>query len=132
MSARRKVTRGRAALWLAALVPPLAWLGQGTLGWYLAGHACPREGAAISLGGARGAIIALTIGGLIASLTALLSLSRGAWARLGPGEERKPATAIERRRFVATAAVVASATLALGLVLAGLPALVINACGDAR
>jgi hypothetical protein len=117
-------------VWAAAAAPPLVWMAQGVIGWYLTGRAC-RSAGALSLGAARVAIVAITALAMAASVTVLIAVLRGRWPRRAPDEAQLPAAAAERRRFVAALAVVASITLTLGLALAVLPAIVLHGCGGA-
>lgn len=116
-------------LWAAALLPPALWAAQGTLGWYVGGHAC----AALEPGWSPRLIrpvLQLSTVVAAAVVAALLLLARRHQRLAEDAGTASPSR--ERTRFVAMLAAVAGVTLLLGLVLAGLPAVVVHTCGQAR
>jgi len=114
--------------WVAALLPPAVWGLQGAVGWYLGGHGC----AALQPGWSPRVIrIAAQL------LTAVVAVAVGmmlllAWRRRQAVEATPTSAAGERTLFVATLATVAGITLLLGVVLAGLPSVMVQTCGQAR
>jgi hypothetical protein len=118
---------------LAAALPPLAWAAQECAGWFVAERACPAAAHSLSLSAARVAIGAISLAALAVSLIGL-ARARRLWRALttGVGEGAVVTPAGERVRFVVTLALVTSATLTLGMALAGLPALFIHHCGVIR
>jgi hypothetical protein len=122
--------RGRPG-WRAIAAPPIAWLAQGAIGWFIAAHTCAESTRRISPAFARvsiGAItaIAVAVWGLLAS--------RCAWQARSIAVESGPAptATVERIRFVGVFGLVVCISLTLGLALAGLPALLVKGCGEAR
>jgi hypothetical protein len=113
----------RRRLWLAVSIPPAAWAVQGLLGWFIASHACPGTSKPWSLGAARIAIIVVTVLALATSIPALISSARRYRA-----QEQQP----ERVHYLSMVGLVVGAALTLGLLLAGLPAIVVHACGEMR
>jgi hypothetical protein len=123
----------RARIWWAAAVPPVLWMAQGAIGWFIAAHACPSSSEPMSLGTARLAIGAITLAALGISIVGLVRARQT--RRSLSDDEGHPAVvsaAAERRRFVATVGLVVCITLTLGLLLAGLPALFVHGCGEIR
>ncbi len=119
----------RRAVWVALLAPAAFWMLQGTLGWLIATRACPSSGGSLSLGQARlliGFITALTLAGTV---TAVLF----AWRGLGRSDDELSGdTPRDRTRFLARMTLVIGLTMALGLCLAGLPSVILDACSDNR
>jgi hypothetical protein len=119
--------------WRALIAPPVAWVAQGTIGWFIAAHTCAQVTRRISPAAARmwiGAItliaIAISVGGLLAS--------RHLWRMPAVATESGPvpAAVTERIRFVGMVGLVVCITVTLGLVLAGFPMLLVTGCGEAR
>jgi hypothetical protein len=118
----------RRAVWVALLAPAAFWMLQGTLGWLIAARACPRSGGTLSLGQARlliGFITALTLAGTV---TAVLF----AWRALGRSDDDLHDEPRDRTRFLARMTLVIGLTMALGLCLAGLPSVILDACTESR
>jgi|GEM_PF-6536359 len=130
MSARDATTAGPSrALWAAALLPPALWGAQGTIGWFMGGHGCPALEPGWSPRVIRVVLQVLTVVSA-AVVAGLLLLAR---RRRNDAEEvGTRSTAAEQTHFVATLAAVAGLTLLLGLVLAGLPSVVVHTCGQGR
>lgn len=108
-------------VWWAAAAPPLLWMAQGALGWFIAAHACPPSAEPLSVGAARTAVALITLGALVVSVVGLVAAAR-VWRT----------EKLERVHFVSMLALVVCVTLTLGLVLAGLPSLVLSHCGETR
>jgi hypothetical protein len=108
---------------------------QGAAAWYVTGRACPAAAPPLSLSAARVLIVAITIAALIGSVGALLAATRG-WRSVAKETSGGVTTVhpplAEHRRFAAMLASVVGVALTLGLLMAGLPALVFRACGEAR
>ena len=121
-----KPSRG---LWAAVLLPPALWGVQGMLGWYIGGHGCPALEPGWSPRVIRVVVQFMTVAS-IAVVAAMLWLARRRRQEVD-GEQAQSAAA-ERARFVATLAIIAGITLLLGVVLAGLPSVVVQTCGQAR
>jgi len=127
MSASAKTSKPSRALWAALLLPPVLWMAQEAMGWFLGGESCPAAGAAWSARTVRVVVQVLTAVSLVVVASSLALAHRHRQATL-PGA----GAATERARFVATLAMVAGVTLLLGLSLAGLPAVMVQTCGQAR
>lgn len=138
MSAPQEEVRSRIGHgpWIVAALTALVWMAQGTASWYVVGHACPAGERQWSLGVARGLVVALTLAALAVSITGIvraLRVLRGTRG-LPPGKQfpTLSETLAEQKRFTAMLALLAGAALTLGLLFAGLPALVIRVCGETR
>lgn len=123
------------ARWLWLALAPICWMAQGAAAWYVTGRACPAAAPPLSLGTARVLIVAITLAALVGSVGALTAATQG-WKTV-EGETTGAASVarspvLERRRFAAMVAFVVGISLTLGLLMAGLPALVLHACGEAR
>jgi hypothetical protein len=126
MAAHRK-------LWLAAAAPPVAWMAQGAIGWFLTAEACPPSLGPLSFGGARTAVAIITAVALAISIAGFVAARRQWRALTTPaGESREATTTSERVRFVAMLGLLVCVTLTLGLCMAGLPSLVLQRCGETR
>ena len=108
-------------IWWAAAAPPVLWMAQGALGWFIASHACPQSTQPMSVGAARLAIGLITLGALGVCVAGLIAAAR-VWRT----------EKLERVHFVAMLALVVCVTLTLGLCLAGLPAVMLQQCGETR
>jgi heme/copper-type cytochrome/quinol oxidase subunit 2 len=110
-------------LTLAVALPPVVWAGQGLFGWFVASHACPGTAQPWSLTTARWLVVAATILGLGVSVPGLAAAFRRREGKNGDGE---------RVHYLSMTGLLVGATLTLGLILAGLPALMLSACGEMR
>jgi len=121
------------ALWAAVLVPPALWAAQGTLGWYVGGQSCAGLEPGWSPRLVRVVLQLMTVLaiGVVGALLVVARRRRRDAAGAEIGAETGGAAA-ERARFVATLAIVAGVTLLLGVVLAGLPSVMVQTCGQAR
>jgi hypothetical protein len=122
--------------WLLAALTALVWMAQGAASWYVVGHACPSGERQWSLGVARAVVLALTVAALAIAITAIARSVRTlrATAPLPEGKQfpSLAETMAEQKRFTAMVALLAGAALTLGIVFAGLSALVIRVCGEMR
>jgi uncharacterized membrane protein YhaH (DUF805 family) len=109
------------SLWLAVSIPPVVWGLQGTLGWFVASHACPGTSQPWSLGAARWIVVIGTVIALAVSVAALNASLR-----------RYRDEQAEKIHYLSMVGLLVGATLTLGLVFAGLPALMIGHCGEMR
>jgi hypothetical protein len=120
--------------WILAAATALVWMAQGSVSWYVVGHACPSGQRQWSLGVARGIVLALTAAALAIAITAIVRSVRTlrATAPLPEGKQfpTLAETMAEQKRFTAMVALLAGAALTLGIVFAGLAAVVIRACGE--
>jgi hypothetical protein len=119
--------------WRAMVAPPIAWLAQGTIGWFIAAHTCADETRRIAPATARALIGAITLVAIAIAVWGLLA-SRHVWRAPSVATESGPvpAAVAERVRFVGMLGLVICITLTLGLALAGFPALLVKGCGEAR
>jgi uncharacterized membrane protein YhaH (DUF805 family) len=113
----------RKRLTLALALPPLVWSAQGLFGWFAASHACPGTAQPWSLTTARWLVVAATVISLAVSIPAL---------RTALKPLRAHDVLPEHIHYLSMLAVAVGATLTLGVVLAGLPALLLRVCGVAR
>jgi len=138
MSERDEKLRSRVGHgpWVLAALTALVWMAQGAASWYVVGHACPSGERQWSLGVARGIVLALTVGALAIAITAIAKSVRTlrTTAPLPEGKQfpTLAETMAEQKRFTAMVALLAGAALTLGIVFAGLSALVIRVCGEMR
>jgi len=138
MTEREEKVRARAGHgpWVLAALTALVWMAQGTASWYVLGHACPPAERQWSLGVARGLVLALTVAALAISIGAIVRAVRTLLSTEPIPEGRQhptlSETLAEQKRFTAMLALLAGAALTLGLVFAGLSALVIRVCGETR
>jgi hypothetical protein len=112
----------RTRLRLAVLAPPIFWAAQGLFGWFVASHACPGTSQPWSLGAARWAVAIATLIALAVSVPALTFAAR----QFAGGNDD------ERLHYLSMAGLLVGAALTLGLLYAGLPALVLSTCGEMR
>jgi hypothetical protein len=138
MSARDEELRSSAGHgpWILASLTALVWMAQGSASWYVVGHACPSGERQWSLSAARGVVLALTVVALAIAITAIARAVRTlrTTAPLPEGKQFPTLgeTMAEQKRFTAMMTLLAGATLTLGIVFAGLSALVIRVCGEMR
>lgn len=122
--------------WILAALTALVWMAQGSASWYVVGHACPSAERQWSLGVARGVVVALTVAALAISIGAIVRAVRTLLSTepLPEGGQHPTLaeTMTEQKRFTAMLALLAGAALTLGLLFAGLSALVIRVCGETR
>jgi hypothetical protein len=122
--------------WILAALTPLVWMAQGSASWYVVGHACPGGERQWSLGAARGLVLALTVAALAIAGVAIVRSVRTLRSTAPPTEGKQfptlAETMTEQKRFTAMVGLVAGAALTLGLLFAGLSAVVIRVCGETR
>ncbi len=122
--------------WILAALTALVWMAQGSVSWYVVGHACPSAERQWSLGVARGIVLAMTAGALAIAVGAIVRSVRTlrATAPLPEGKQfpTLAETMAEQKRFTAMLALLAGAALTIGIVFAGLSAIVIRVCGEVR
>jgi hypothetical protein len=116
--------------WIPLALAPLAWMAQGATGWYLAGRACPAAAPPLAFANVRALVAVITLVSLACTVGAGVSAGRTLWMLAGP--ESPSGGRAERSRFPAMLGLLVSATLTLGLVLAGLPVAFLHVCGEAR
>ncbi len=116
--------------WLA--LAPLCWMVQGAAAWYVTGRACPAAAPPLSLAAARGLVVAITLAAMVGSVGALVAADRARRNEQARAGVRAAAEVVERKRFIALAGLVVGVALTLGLLMSGLPAIVLHACGAAR
>lgn len=138
MSERDEKVRSRAGHgpWILAGLTAVIWMFQGSASWYVVGHACPSGQQQWSLAVARGIVLALTVAALAVSVLGVVRSVRTLRTTPSvPEGEQHPtlaATMDEQKRFTAMVGLVAGAALTLGLVFAGLSAIVLHICGENR
>jgi hypothetical protein len=113
----------RTRLTLTVALPPLVWAAQGLFGWFVASHACPGTGQPWSLSTARWLVAAATLLALAVSMPGLAVA-----VRRGNGGNGDP----EQVHYLSMVGLLVGASLTLGVLLAGLPALMLTACGETR
>ncbi len=122
--------------WILAALTALVWMAQGSVSWYVVGHACPSAERQWPLSVARGIVLALTVAALAVAVGAIVRSVRTlrSTAPLPEGKQfpTLAETMAEQKRFTAMVALLAGAALTVGIVLAGLSAIVIRVCGEAR
>lgn len=121
-----------ARLWVGMLLAPVSWLVMELFGYYLAARSCePAHGIPMS-GTAYPQTVQALLGlvFVVASVIGLLT-ALGNWRALRQSGGAEPPE-YGRARFMAFGGVLVSALFLLGIVLFGLPALIVNACSQAR
>ena len=129
------MTATRRLAWIWFVLTPICWMAQGAAAWYVTGRACPAAAPPLSFAAARWLIVLFTAAALTSSVGALTAAGRILRHPDGAVEgERGAVRSIpdERRRFAAMSGMVIGVTLTLGLLLAGLPAVVLHACAEPR
>jgi hypothetical protein len=111
-------------LWAAVLLPPVFWALQLSFGWFVEAHACPGASRPWSLAAARWAVGAATVAALAVTIWGL-----GVAVRHWKG---RGAEDVERARHLSMAGLVVGVSLTLGVLLAGLPSLILRGCGEVR
>lgn len=138
MSARQHEIRSRIGHgpWILAALTAVVWMAQGSASWYVVGHACPSGEQQWSLRVARGVVLALTVAALAVSGFGIVRSVRTLRATEPIPEGKQfptlAETMTEQKRFTAMVTLLAGAALTLGIVFAGLSAIVIRACGEMR
>ena len=121
---------------MKAALTALVWMAQGAVAWFLIGHACPSGERQWRLVVARWIVVGVTVVALAVSVRTIVRAGRTLRATQPlPEDHQHPTlaeTMSEQKRFTAMVGMVAGAALTLGLVLAGLSALVIRVCGETR
>jgi hypothetical protein len=124
MAAHRSRDASSIGSWLPLAAPPVVWAVQGGTGWFIASRVCRHLAPSSPV--ARWLLAGVTL----AALGVILWSGAASAVRWhDPLEDGETA---ERRRFVDFAAMLVSAALAVGVVLAGLPLLFAAMCGEAR
>jgi len=113
----------RSRLTVAIAVPPTVFAVLELFGWFAAAHGCPGTMQPWSFTAARWMVIVAAVIAIVASAPGLLSSTRT--LRHGNGDP-------ERTHYLSMFALLVSATLTLGLLWFGLPALILNHCGEMR
>src|SRR5438874_6825454 len=107
----------RKRLGLAITIPPVLWAAQGLFGWFVASHACPGTSRPWSYAAARSAVVIATVLALAVTIAALSVIIRH--GRSVPrGADGEPV------RYLSMVGLVVGCFLTLGLIFAGLSALV--------
>lgn len=116
----------------AVIAPPLAWAAQGLLGWYFAARACRTGGPGwgpLSSGGVRLLLLTVSVAAFAVTVAALAAARRD-MRRLA---QKTPGTPLgESAGYLATVGVLIGTALAIGIFWAGLPALLVDVCGEMR
>jgi hypothetical protein len=113
---------------LILLAVPLAWAAQGLFGWYVASTVCRTTPATAAFPGLGRALIAgATVVALAVSLVALRA-ALGLRAR----ESATHSLEDERREYLVHATLLVATALSFGLLLAGLPTILVRVCGETR
>jgi hypothetical protein len=119
-------------IWRAVAAAIILWALQEMFGWYVAAHACPTATGPLKLATARVLIEVVTLLALAAAVTGLVTAGR-LWRRVRAADSGGPVPpSPERARFMAMLGLLTCVTIALGIVMAGLPALFVRTCGEMR
>jgi hypothetical protein len=125
---------GLKRLWAGVLIAPSAWVLAEGLGYYLASRSCePRNGGVPLRGTAHPAVTqaALSIVLILAAAAGLL-IAVGNWRGIQPQPSRGDATQWGRAHFMSFAGVLVSVLFIGGIVLFGIPSVLVDACRQAQ
>jgi hypothetical protein len=123
-----------AGTWFSVIAPPLAWATQGLFGWFVSGAGC-RDGRSywgVSLSTLTTAAIVVSVIALAVAVAGIVLGYRG-WTA---AEDRRPDLNVingrTRAAYLAASGVLISGMFAVGIVWAGLGAILVNPCGQTR
>lgn len=120
------------ATWFAVLAPPLAWLAQLNLGWWIEAWSCGNDKGGYAWTGGGGAQWLQFGISVIALAVALLALVIGISKWRASASSGITADTSARPDFMAAIAVFMSAVFAVAIVWAGLATLLLPVCVTAR
>jgi hypothetical protein len=126
-----------ARIWYGLLAPPLAWMIQSSIAWFIVGRTCadfdPSWGV-LAAGGVRVLLGAIGVAAFIAAALALFG-SLGAWREASrPGEDVSVTDAEGRRvpEYLSILGVLMSALFLLAIVWTTIPAVWLPMCEGMR
>lgn len=117
----------RRSLWFGLLAAPLAWTFQGLLGWWAGERICTD----LSITGVRILVAIVSLLALIVALAGVAVAFR-AWNAASSAPHVVHAEAWDRVEFMALGGLLVSSAFTLGIFWAGLPAVMLSACGHVR
>jgi hypothetical protein len=120
-------------LWLGLLLAPLAWVGGELLGYYVTARACDAPGGVPFPHTSHPGAAVLTIEIVAAIVAAIgLTIAMRSWRETRSDAGGPKPAAVGRARFMAFTGSITSALFLMGIVWFGFPAIVVNACNQAR
>jgi hypothetical protein len=130
MAEPRAVTTVSRLVWPGLVLAPLAWAAHGLLGWFIAARACADGDAAWGVVPPGGVRLLLGLLAVAALAVAFAGASAGAsrWRQLSTRPRLEAAYGRDSREFLAIAALFVSIGFGVGIVLNGLPAVLVGAC----
>jgi hypothetical protein len=120
-------------LGLALAAPPLVWIAQASVGWFIAAHACPHAMQPLGFSTARVLNALVGLAAVVVTVAAIVYARR---AVALPADAASPPEAPDkhdqRLRYVGVWVLFVGVTLMLALVMNALPSLMLHACGETR
>lgn len=123
-----------ARLWLGLLLAPAAWLVGEQLGYYVTARGCEPGTVGVPLPSPAypaATVLVIEIVAAVLAATGLVIAVRSWRATRADYDSGKPA-AFGRAHFMAFTGMIASSLFLVGIVWFGFPAIVVNACNQAR
>lgn len=130
---RDEASVGRARLWLGLMLAPFAWLGGELLGYYITARGCDPTGG-VPLPHTSHPAPAVLVIEIVAALLAAFGLfiAVGSLRKIRLDGDAEGPAPLGRMHFMAFTGAIASGMFLIGIVWFGFPAIVVNACNQAR
>lgn len=121
-------------LWLGLLLAPAAWLAGEQLGYYVTARSCETGPVGVPLPSPAhptATVLVIEIAAAILAAVGLLIAARS-WRATRSDDGAGTSAASGRAHFMAFTGMIASSLFLLGIVWFGFPAIVVDACNQAR
>jgi hypothetical protein len=121
-------------LWAGLLLAPLAWVANGSLGWYISARTCADGNTAwgfLSDGGVHVLVGLLGAAAFVVSVIGAAVAARS-WKALAPDRHVWSVQALDSSEYMAVGGLFVSWIFAAGIVLFTLPTLMVGLCVFAR
>jgi hypothetical protein len=121
-------------LWAGLLLAPLAWMANGSLGWYISARACSDGNPAwgpLSSGGVHLLVGLLGVVAFVVSVAGA-SISARSWRQFSADRHVTSVQALDSGEYMAVAGLFVSWIFAAGIVLFTLPAALVGLCVFSR
>ncbi|HEY9226145.1 MAG TPA: hypothetical protein VIP11_05830 [Gemmatimonadaceae bacterium] len=120
-------------LWLGLLIAPIVWLGGELLGYYITARACDPTGGIPMQSTSHPATAVLGVEIVAAALAAIgFVIALRSWRATRVAGDVTPPVSVGRAHFMAFAGTITSALFFVGILWFGFPAIVVDACNQAR